>query len=153
MPSLIPPQPSTSFPSLAVRLSRRGPGIFSHISDVTGRKIVESLYRIVPSKHPTPNFDSWWFFRVLRATAHHAKFSRSESEGRCAELTQLRLHFGHHDIKGLHTPIRGLFHSVLPLQHESHVLSVVKAWVGKIPRVPYVSMEMIAHGTMSCDCG
>ena len=32
-------------------------------------------------------------------------------------------------------------------------LSVVKAWVGKIPHMPYVSMETIAHGMMSCDCG
>ena len=33
------------------------------------------------------------------------------------------------------------------------ILSVVKAWVSEIPRVPYVSTETIAHGTMSCDCG
>ena len=33
------------------------------------------------------------------------------------------------------------------------LLSVVKAWVGEIPCVPYVSMEMIAHSTISCDCG
>ena len=32
-PLLAPP----SFPSLAVRKSRRGPGIFSHVSDVTHR--------------------------------------------------------------------------------------------------------------------
>ena len=32
-------------------------------------------------------------------------------------------------------------------------LSVVKAGVGKIPRVPYVSTETIAHGTLSCDLG
>ena len=32
-------------------------------------------------------------------------------------------------------------------------LSVVKAWVGKIPHAPYISTETIAHGTMSCDCG
>ena len=31
------PRPSHSFPSFAVRLSRRGPGIFSHMSDVTDR--------------------------------------------------------------------------------------------------------------------
>ena len=35
----------------------------------------------------------------------------------------------------------------------SKYLSVVKAWVGEIPRAPYVSTEMIAHGTMSCDGG
>ena len=34
-----------------------------------------------------------------------------------------------------------------------HALIVVKAWVGEIPRAPYVSTETIAHGTMSCDCG
>ena len=33
------------------------------------------------------------------------------------------------------------------------ILSVVKAWVGEILRAPYISTEMIAHGTMSCDCG
>ena len=32
-----------SFPSLAVRLSGRGPGTFPHVSDVTGRKAVERL--------------------------------------------------------------------------------------------------------------
>ena len=32
-------------------------------------------------------------------------------------------------------------------------LSVVKAWVGEIPRAPYVSTETIAYDTMSCDCG
>ena len=37
------PRPSPSFPSLAVRLSGRGPGTFSHVSDVTGRKAVERL--------------------------------------------------------------------------------------------------------------
>ena len=31
--------------------------------------------------------------------------------------------------------------------------SVVKAWVGEIPRAPYVSTETIAYGTNSCDCG
>ena len=44
-------------------------------------KIDEQLYiikyRIVPSKCPPPNFDS---FVVLHVTAHHAKFSHSESE-------------------------------------------------------------------------
>ena len=35
----------------------------------------------------------------------------------------------------------------------TYSLSVVKAWVGEIPRAPHVSKEMIAHGTMSCDCG
>ena len=33
------------------------------------------------------------------------------------------------------------------------ILSVVKAWVGEISRASYVSTEMIAHGTMSCDHG
>ena len=37
------PRPAPSFPSLAVRLSGRGPGTFSHVSDVTGRKAVERL--------------------------------------------------------------------------------------------------------------
>ena len=31
------PRPSHSFPSLAVQLSGRGPGIFFHVSDVTDR--------------------------------------------------------------------------------------------------------------------
>ena len=31
------PRPSHSFPSLAVRLSGRGPGTFSHVRDVTDR--------------------------------------------------------------------------------------------------------------------
>ena len=44
-------------------------------------------YRIVPSKHPPPNFDNLGVFAVLRVTAHHAKFLRIESEGRSAELT------------------------------------------------------------------
>ena len=35
----------------------------------------------------------------------------------------------------------------------TYSLSAVKAWVGEIPRAPYVSKETIAHGTMSCDCG
>ena len=42
IPSLVP-RPAPSFPSLAVRLSGRGPGTFSHVSDVTGRKAVERL--------------------------------------------------------------------------------------------------------------
>ena len=37
------PRPAPSFPSLAVQLSGRGPGTFSHVSDVTGRKAVERL--------------------------------------------------------------------------------------------------------------
>ena len=37
--SLIP-SPSRSFPSLAVWLSRRRPGAFSHVSDIRGRKIL-----------------------------------------------------------------------------------------------------------------
>ena len=37
------PRPSLNFPSLAVWLSGRGPGTFSHVSDVTGRKAVERL--------------------------------------------------------------------------------------------------------------
>ena len=37
------PRPSPSFPSLVVQLSGRGPGTFSHVSDVTGRKMVERL--------------------------------------------------------------------------------------------------------------
>ena len=32
------------------------------------------------SAHP-PILTVLWFFKVLRVTAHHAKFSRSESEG------------------------------------------------------------------------
>ena len=36
-------RPTPSFPSLAVRLSGRGPGTFSHVSDVKGRKMVERL--------------------------------------------------------------------------------------------------------------
>ena len=28
------------------------------------------------------------------------------------------------------------------------MLSVVKAWVGEMPRAPYVSTETIAHGTI-----
>ena len=32
------PRPAPSFPSLAVRLSGRGPGTFPHISDVTDRE-------------------------------------------------------------------------------------------------------------------
>ena len=39
--ALFPARPSLSFPSLAVWLSRRGPGTFSHVSDVTGRKPVD----------------------------------------------------------------------------------------------------------------
>ena len=31
------PRPAPSFPSLAVRLSGRGPGTFPHVSDVTDR--------------------------------------------------------------------------------------------------------------------
>ena len=31
------PRPAPSFPSLAVRLSGRGPGTFSHVSDVTDK--------------------------------------------------------------------------------------------------------------------
>ena len=54
MPSLIH-RPLPSFPLLAERLSRRGPGIFSHISDVTGRMIVDRFYRIVLSKRPYPS--------------------------------------------------------------------------------------------------
>ena len=38
------------------------------------------------STHP-PILTILWFFEVLRVTAHHAKFLRSESEGRSAELT------------------------------------------------------------------
>ena len=38
------------------------------------------------SAHP-PILTVWWVFRILRVTAYHAKFSRSESEGRSAELT------------------------------------------------------------------
>ena len=40
----------------------------------------------IPEQSPTPNFDSFVVFKVLRVTAHHAKFLRSESEGRSAEL-------------------------------------------------------------------
>ena len=35
--SSLVPRPAPSFPSLAVRLSGRGPGTFSHVSDVTDR--------------------------------------------------------------------------------------------------------------------
>ena len=38
------------------------------------------------SAHP-PILSVLWFFEILRVTAHHAKFLRSESEGRSAELT------------------------------------------------------------------
>ena len=42
--SLIPrPSPTPSFPSLAVWLSGRGPGTFSHVSDVRSGKTVERL--------------------------------------------------------------------------------------------------------------
>ena len=34
----------------------------------------------------TPILTVLWFFEVLRVTAHYAKFLRSESEGRSAEL-------------------------------------------------------------------
>ena len=37
------PRPLPSFPSLAVQLSGKGPGTFSHVSDVTSRKTVERL--------------------------------------------------------------------------------------------------------------
>ena len=36
---------------------------------------------------------------------------------------------------------------------EACKLSVVKDWVSKIPRTPYISTETIAHSTISCDCG
>ena len=39
----IDPRPSPSFLLLAVRLSRRGPGTFSHMNDFMGRKTVERL--------------------------------------------------------------------------------------------------------------
>ena len=32
------------------------------------------------------------------------------------------------------------------------ILSAVKAWVGETPCTLSVSMEMIAHGIVSCDC-
>ena len=35
----------------------------------------------------------------------------------------------------------------------STALSIVKAWVGEMPRAPSVYTETVAHGTMSCDCG
>ena len=35
----------------------------------------------------------------------------------------------------------------------SELTQVVKAWVGEMPRTPYISTETIAHGMMSCDCG
>ena len=35
--SSLVPRPTPSFPSLAVRLSGRGPGTFPHVSDVTDR--------------------------------------------------------------------------------------------------------------------
>ena len=41
------------------------------------------------SAHP-PILTVMWFFKVLRVTAHHAKFSHSESEGRSAERHNIR---------------------------------------------------------------
>ena len=44
-----------------------------------------------------------------------------------------------------------VFPSLLLMQQQ--FLSVVKAWVGEMSHAPSVSMEMIAHGMMSCDFG
>ena len=44
------PRPSPSFPSLVVQLSGSGPGTFSHVSDVTGRKMVERLIERGPAR-------------------------------------------------------------------------------------------------------
>ena len=37
------PRPLPSFLSLAARLSGRGPGTYSHMNDITGRKTVEKM--------------------------------------------------------------------------------------------------------------
>ena len=39
------PRPLPSFPSLAIQLSGRGPGTFSHVSDIMGRKTLTECER------------------------------------------------------------------------------------------------------------
>lgn len=36
------------------------------------------VYRTVPGRHPSLNFDSFVVFEVLRVTVHHAKFLHSD---------------------------------------------------------------------------
>ena len=66
-------------------------------SDSVGRSKVNATQRTVrasahthASAHPSI-LTVLWFFEVLQVTAHHAKSLHSESEGRSAQLTLLRL--------------------------------------------------------------
>ena len=65
-PSLVP-RTSPSFPSLAVRKSRRGPGTFSHVSDVTDRA---NYTNVGGSKPP----------KTLPACTHALEHDYSESK-------------------------------------------------------------------------
>ena len=42
------------------------------------------------------------------------------------------MQFGQHDIKGSHTPVCGLVCSILPLQHEIHILQVTTECCGNL---------------------
>ena len=74
-----------------------------------------------------------WYFRVLRVTHMHAKFLRSESEGRshscdCSDA----LWVPWHQASKICTHIRGLVRSVLPLQHEICVLQATTECCGNL---------------------
>ena len=97
-----------------------------------------------PGKHPPPILTVLWFLRALRVTIHHAKFWCSEFEGRAHIASIVFDAFWvpwHQASEGLHTLVRGLVRSVLPLQHKIHVLQVTtercrnlatRLWVGPL---------------------
>ena len=93
-----------------------------------------------------------WFFEVLHGTAHYAKTLRSESKGRSTELWLFWCALGAMT-SSLHTPVRGLIRSVLPLQHKIHILQATIECCGNMATRLWVSLLCSMLQLLHCRAG